>query len=178
MRLSSTLAAVCVVAFGFAFASSPYVKEQARAIKALSPEEIADYTAGKGMGFAKAAELNGYPGPVHVLELARELELTAEQKDQTEALFRRMQTQASDAGRRLVDEERRLDQLFASRSISAALLHEETAKIASLQGEIRQAHLHAHIEQRAILSDTQSMKYWHLRGYGDASGEAHQKHKH
>jgi hypothetical protein len=49
---------------------SPYAGQQTRAIKALSPEDLAGLLNGEGMGMAKAAELNGYPGPVHVLELA------------------------------------------------------------------------------------------------------------
>lgn len=44
---------------------SPYAGLPAREIKALSPEEIADLAAGRGMGLALAAELNGYPGPRH-----------------------------------------------------------------------------------------------------------------
>ena len=59
---------------------SPYVGQESREIKALSPQEISDYLSGKGMGLAKAAELNGYPGPAHVLELAAQLDLTPVQK--------------------------------------------------------------------------------------------------
>lgn len=158
------------------FAASPYAGEQTRTIKALSDQEIADYLAGKGMGFAKAAELNGYPGPSHVLELATELELTPAQKQRTEALFRRMQARASAAGKKLVDEERRLDELFASKSISAARLRSELTSIAALQSEIREAHLQAHLEQAKILSEAQAMKYWHLRGYERQSGSQHHKH--
>src|SRR5262249_20157560 len=49
--------------------SSPvsYAGRQTRAIKALSEEDIAPLLNGEGMGMAKAAELNGYPGPKHVL---------------------------------------------------------------------------------------------------------------
>ena len=49
----------------------PYAGLQARPVKALSDQQIADLRAGRGMGLALAAELNGYPGPMHVLELAR-----------------------------------------------------------------------------------------------------------
>src|SRR5262245_3588865 len=73
---------------------SPYVGQESREIKALSPQEISDYVSGKGMGLAKAAELNGYPGPAHVLELAAQLDLTPEQKTKTEALFKKMQARA------------------------------------------------------------------------------------
>jgi len=47
----------------------PYAGMQTRSIKALSDQQIADLKAGRGMGLALPAELNGYPGPIHVLEL-------------------------------------------------------------------------------------------------------------
>jgi hypothetical protein len=61
-----------------AFAQSPYAGMQMRLIKALSEQQIADLKAGRGMGLALPAELNGYPGPIHVLELSDELGLSAE----------------------------------------------------------------------------------------------------
>src|SRR5438034_1390401 len=91
-------------------AASPYVGQTSRSIKALSNDEVSDYLSGKGMGFAKAAELNGYPGPAHVLELANELDLSPAQKVKTQAIFERMQTTARVAGGRLVGEERKLDE--------------------------------------------------------------------
>jgi hypothetical protein len=60
--------------------SAPYSGQQTRSIKALSSEDIAALLKGEGMGMAKAAELNGYPGPVHVLTLAKELKLTESQR--------------------------------------------------------------------------------------------------
>jgi Spy/CpxP family protein refolding chaperone len=174
-----TLAAVALMWQGHSFAASPYVGEQTRTIKALSDREIDDYLSGKGMGLARAAELNGYPGPLHVLELASELELTPAQKQRTEALFQRMKARASAAGRKLVDEERRLDDLFASKAISGARLSAELTSIAALQKEVREAHLNAHLEQAKILSAAQAMKYWHLRGYerqGESSPHKHPGH--
>jgi hypothetical protein len=47
-----------------------------RAVKGLSAQQIADLRAGKGMGLALSAELNGYPEPMHVLEHAEALKLT------------------------------------------------------------------------------------------------------
>ncbi len=52
---------------------SPYVGREQREIKSLSPGDIQMYLQGHGMGMAKAAELNHYPGPKHVLDLAKEL---------------------------------------------------------------------------------------------------------
>ncbi len=157
---------VLLAGLASAKAQSPYVGQEVREIKALSPEEISDYLAGKGMGLAKAAELNGYPGPAHVLELAGQLELTAEQRTQTEALFRKMQSSAIRLGKALVEQERALDHLFASRAVNAESLARSLAHIGRLQGQVRQVHLEAHLEQTALLTPQQIEKYIHLRGYG------------
>lgn len=59
---------------------------QARLVKALSDQQIADLRAGRGIGMALPAELNGYPGPLHVLELADALGLTPEQRGRMRSL--------------------------------------------------------------------------------------------
>jgi Spy/CpxP family protein refolding chaperone len=146
-------------------AASPYAGEEARDIKALSAEDVDAYLTGQGMGFAKAAELNGYAGPKHVLELASELDLTAEQRTRTQALFASMQTKAVALGRQLVDEERKLDRLFASTSITQNALQESVARIGALQADVRAAHLEAHLEQAKVLTPEQRAHYLHLRGY-------------
>ena len=72
------LALTCVVTIGHA-QTSPYAGQQSREVKSLSAQDIDDLLNGRGMALAKAGELNGYPGPLHVLELASELRLTDEQ---------------------------------------------------------------------------------------------------
>ncbi len=162
-----------------AAAATPYAGQQARDVKALSADEQADLLAGRGMGLAKSAELNGYPGPLHVLELARELGLTPEQRARTEALFASMQRDASALGARLVDEERALDALFATRQVDASRLADATKRIGALQAELRRVHLDAHLEQTRILTAAQTARYVELRGYGTAgSGGAHGGHRH
>ncbi|HXH46834.1 MAG TPA: hypothetical protein VNK51_23725 [Bradyrhizobium sp.] len=59
--------------------SQSYAGLDSRPIKALSLQQIDDLRAGRGMGLALAAELNGYPGPSHVLELRDRLGLTVDQ---------------------------------------------------------------------------------------------------
>lgn len=54
---------------GPATGQQPYAGLQSRAIKTLSEQQIADLNAGRGMGLALAAELNGYPDPIHTIEL-------------------------------------------------------------------------------------------------------------
>ncbi len=159
--------------------ASPYAGQEQREIKSLSSQEIDAYLAGKGMGLAKAAELNGYPGPAHVLELAGPLELSAEQKARTQELFTRMQKKAIGLGRQLIDEEQKLDKLFASRTVTPDTLNASLERIGTLQAQLRQAHLEAHLTQTQILSATQIAKYVELRGYGgNQAGHTEQHHKH
>ena len=60
--------------------ASPYASLVDREIKALSAEQLANLREGRGMGLSLPAELNGYPGPKHVLELADGLGLTPAQR--------------------------------------------------------------------------------------------------
>ncbi|MGE0454410.1 MAG: Spy/CpxP family protein refolding chaperone [Vicinamibacteria bacterium] len=153
---------------------SPYAGEQARPIKALSPDEIESYRSGAGMGLAKAAELNHYPGPRHVLDLGAQLGLTEGQRAAIQGSFERMQREARALGASLVDEEAALDAAFASGSITSADLDARLARISELQSRIRGAHLRAHLETRGVLGDEQVRHYDSLRGY--ATGGDHQGH--
>lgn len=156
----------------------PYAGLQKREIKALSAEEIQALESGQGMGFAKAAELNQYPGPKHVLELAAELKLTEQQKTETQKIYDRMHAEATRLGAAsLIAKERELDQLFASKQMDSARLRRRVAEIASLQGELRVAHLQAHLETRRLLSPEQINKYNELRGYNSGGGK-HKGHPH
>jgi Spy/CpxP family protein refolding chaperone len=155
-----------------------YAGEERREIKSLSPEEIEQLLQGQGMGLAKAAELNHYPGPRHVLELAAQLELTPEQRAGTQAAFRRMQDEAVRLGRQIVERERALDAMFAKGEIDAGRLNAATAEIAGLQGNLRAAHLSAHLEMRRLLSPAQIKKYDELRGYGGTGKQTPAAHDH
>src|SRR5579863_565540 len=155
---------------------TPYSGQQARTIKALSDEDIAALLKGQGMGMAKAAELNGYPGPAHVLTLVKELKLTESQERQVKAIFDHMSTAAKSLGAALVEREGMLGQLFAKGEITADRLAAETAAIGELEGRLRAVHLSAHLETRALLNSDQITLYQHLRGYGDPAGPMHHHH--
>lgn len=161
-----------------ATSSSPYVGQEFRAIKALSSSEQADLLAGKGMGLAKAAELNGYPGPAHVLELAGELSLTPEQVAGTKALFVSMEQRAQSLGRQIVEAEDALDLQFREKRITAAQLQQSLFRIGELQAQLRAAHLEAHIDQTRLLSAEQIGRYQTLRGYGGAGQHGQRGHQH
>jgi Spy/CpxP family protein refolding chaperone len=156
--------------------STPYAGEETRAIKALSDGDVASLLKGEGVGMAKAAELNGYPGPAHVLALAEELKLTQPQRQQIQAIFDRMSAAAKPLGAELVERERLLDQLFAKGEITPARLSTETAAIGELGGRLRSVHLAAHLETRALLNPDQIAHYQRIRGYGHPGEPMHHHH--
>src|SRR5712671_1018586 len=92
--------------------ANPYAGQQTRSIKALSPEDIDELRKGAGMGLAKAAELNGYPGPLHVLALTKELRLTPDQMREVTDIRERMSAAAKPLGAEIIDREQELDRLF------------------------------------------------------------------
>jgi Spy/CpxP family protein refolding chaperone len=176
-RLLVLVAAACALAVPvLADNAMPYAGQQTRQIKALSDEDISALLRGEGMGFAKAAELNGYPGPAHVLTLAQQLKLTETQRQQVQAIFNRMDAAAKPLGAELVEHERLLDQLFAKGEITPERLAAETAAIGCLEGHLRSVHLAAHLETRALLSVDQIALYEQLRGYGDLASPMHRHH--
>lgn len=145
---------------------SPYAGQEARSIKALSEDDVKAYMEGAGMGLAKPAELNRYPGPRHLLENADALGLSSEQSAALEAIYQRMHAAAVAMGPQLVDAERRLDALFAKGSAEAAQVERLSLEAAVLQGRVRAVHLQAHVEARRLLTAEQVDAYVALRGYG------------
>jgi Spy/CpxP family protein refolding chaperone len=144
---------------------TPYAGMHQRGVKALSDQQIADLRAGRGMGLALAGELNGYPGPLHVIELADQLTLTAEQRHRVQELFDAMKVEAKAVGETLIEQERALDQAFAGRQISPASLERLTAQIGETQGRLRAVHLKYHLTTAALLTEHQRRRYARLRGY-------------
>lgn len=156
--------------------TSPYRGMETRGIKALSEQEIADLQAGRGMGLALAAELNGYPGPRHVLDLVDPLGLTAEQTASVRTLFDAMQAEATALGALVVAGEAELERGFREAFLDAAGLDAKVMRIADLRGRLRAAHLRYHLATRALLDRHQLALYDRLRGY-DRTG-SHQRHGH
>ena len=144
---------------------SHYVGEELLSIKSLSAEEVESIKSGEGMGFAKLAELNHFPGPKHVLELADDLDLTPLQLAATEALFRQMQRNAVDIGEELLRAEADLDRDFERSAISPNSLESALIEIGRIRAQLRYVHLEAHLRQERLLTEEQISKYDEVRGY-------------
>lgn len=172
MKTTLFVTAAFLVSVGIASAGqhTSYAGEEQREIKALSAEDVKGYLAGKGAGLAKAAELNHYPGPAHVMEHVDALRMTQSQEERTRKAFAEMRDQARRLGENIVARERELDRLFATGAIDETTLRSMLEDIGRLQADLRRVHLQAHLEQKEILTPEQVARYDELRGYASGKG--------
>lgn len=154
--------------------ANPYAEIPEGDIRGLSEEEVRTLLEGTGMRLALPAELNGYPGPKHALELADELALTDEQRAEVQALYDSTNAEARRVGREIVDLQTTLEAAFRDGSIDAARLEELGAKLGERWGELRLVHLRAHLDMMEILTPHQRTMYDQYRGYGQADHAAHE----
>ena len=152
------------------------VDQKRPAIKAFSDEEIQGLRNGEGMGMAKTAEFNHYPGPRHVLDMADQLQLSKTQRLQAQKIFDRMHGEAVRLGKLIIEKEQELDNLFAKKESDEKKIKTLVQEIARLQGELRFIHLQAHFRMKPVLSPEQISQYDLLRGYGPHTGETPRHH--
>ncbi len=144
-------------------------------IRGIDPATIEGYRTGAGLGMALPAELNGYPGPRHVLDLADDLELTSDQQAQFQALFDDMLLQAIALGEQILEQEAGLELAFRDGTIDEESLRDRLVSIESLKAELRFVHLRTHLVTLEILTPHQVQLYNTLRGYTTAP-ETHDTH--
>lgn len=168
MNRRTTLRLLILLFFaGSAYAQhhKPYAGQHERDLKALSTQEVQQYLSGAGMGYAKPAELNHFPGPMHVLELADKLSLSAQQRAATKELMDEHKAEARAIGAKLVAAERLIEDLFRAGEVQREKLAQAVANAATLEGQYRLSHLETHRRMRALLTDEQVKRYDELRGY-------------
>jgi len=170
----ATLAFALAIHISSAAAQQPYAGFNMRPIKALSDQQITDLRAGRGMGLALAAELNGYPGPSHVLELAESLALSEAQRAKVQELFTAMKAETVPVGEKMIAQEANLEREFAGKTITDASLTAAMQAIAAVQAELRTAHLKYHLATAQLLTPTQIQRYADLRGYSSNPQTVHQ----
>lgn len=173
MRTAVLLFAMLAVVPAAAQTTQPYSGQQDRAISALSEKRIEGLRTGRGLGYAKAAELNGWPGPMHVLELEDLLDLDPEVRAKVEAIRAEMLSQSVPLGEELIEAEMALDKLFTDGTPEADAVHAATLRIGEIESRLRAAHLVAHVKTRPLLTDEQRAIYARERGYGRHHGKGH-----
>lgn len=149
--------------------TSKYSGEENREIKSLSSEDIQELRRGGGWGLAKAAELNGIPGPAHLLELQDEIPLTSEQVSLISDIYETMRARAVREGEILITLEQELETLFREDVLSRSNLKAKLDQIAQARGNLRFTHLATHLETPGLLSPAQITRYNELRGYAKSS---------
>jgi hypothetical protein len=167
----TVLSAAAACALLGACSAMPYAGFSDREIKALSAQDQQSLLEGRGMSLALAAELNGYPGPTHVLEHAHALKLSEVQRTQTEQLMQSHKARVRGLGAQLIEAERNLDRSFASKSASNETVEQLTLRIGQLQAQIRADHLLTHLAQTQLLHPEQVRQYRLLRGYSLAQNQ-------
>jgi Spy/CpxP family protein refolding chaperone len=178
-RIMIMISSALVLMGGFALAQSrsPYAGFEKRSIKALSDQQIGDLRAGLGLSLALAAELNGYPGPRHTLEFAKELNLSEEQRTQVDALFEAMKAESIAIGETLIAQEAELDRQFARKTITPESLRSLTDDIGLIQGVLRATHLKYHLSTTQLLTPIQARRYDELRGYSGTENHNPAQHR-
>ena len=149
---------------------SPYADryDPIASIRSLTPEEITQIERGEGAGFALPAELNGVPGPRHVLDHAHEIGLSHEQRTHVEQIFALMQAAVIPAGQRYLAAVRSLEEDFQAGTVTKEALPDRVAEVHRLEGELAAAHLIAHLHTAEVLTAEQITAYQRLRGYAPA----------
>ena len=146
-------------------------------IRGLSPDQIETYRTGAGGGLALTAELNGYPGPRHVLDLADELDLNEDQQARIQVLYDDMLPQALDLGEQILQAEAELERAFRETRIDEGFLETQLLAIGNLQAQLRFVHLRTHLASIDILMPHQIVLYNTLRGYDtDNADQGHGSH--
>lgn len=146
---------------------TPYAGMQNRAIKSLSDNDIKELRRGGGWGLALAAELNGMPGPAHMLELKEQIALNQDQVKKTQALLDDMRKAAIPTGERLIAAELALENAFAKGAVEEASLRRLLAEAESARTELRFIHLSQHYKTVQFLKPEQIKRYNILRGYAE-----------
>jgi Spy/CpxP family protein refolding chaperone len=160
---------------------SPYSDEEMlRVIKSLSLKDIAALQNGTGDAFgglAILAELNGYPGPTHILDLSSELNVTAAQEVRLGESYHAMNKQAKAIGAQIIAVEKEMNEAFSNKTITEDELRMLLERSADLYGQLRYVHLSTHLETVNVLTPEQIHVYNKLRGYYDDNNSTN-NHQH
>lgn len=158
--------------------TAPYAGQHTRSIKSLSADDIHSLKTGQGWGLAKPAELNGVPGPAHILELRDELKLSNQQIISIQRLWETMNQSARQYGDLYLQSEAKIEAFFNTPDADETLLPELLSESANHLAKLRYVHLQTHLKTKPLLTEHQTILYQQLRGYTEGSHLEGNKHNH
>jgi len=155
---------------------SPYAGQHHAAETGLLANEFAALSMGTGFAMALPAELNGYPGPRHVLDAtdASQFSLSPGQREAIQNLYDRMLSEARAKGQEIIQAEAQLALRFRQADVDETTLGEILQRIANLRADLRFIHLHTHLKTKVLLTPEQIGRYNTVRGYD--AGRLHPGH--
>ena len=124
---------------------------------------------GRGFGMAFVADQQGYPGPLHVLELKDRLGLSRDQEVNAQALLAAMFAESRPKSARLLDAEGKLRRLFAAGRPAEAAIRTAVAEVEMARADVRLVHLPFHVKMRDALTDEQRRVYQEARWGGPSA---------
>ncbi len=168
MKRITVFSIILIVAWTHSFADTkhqPYKGLEKRDITSLSHQDVQELQNGGGWGLALPAELNGYPGPAHVLELRDKLGLSAAQVTKIQTIYNGMKSDAQEQGAVLIGAERALDHGFKAGGLTVSELQTLVTQAEAARAALRFAHLSRHLITIEVLTREQIALYSELRGY-------------
>ena len=142
------------------------------------PSDRDGLLAAEGMGQAKYAEMNGYPGPKHVLDLSKELQLTEAQRKSVQEIYNEMKARATDLAERIIRVEEELNDSFKSGMVAEKSVRDDAEQIGKMRGRLRSVHLIAHLKTKNVLMPPQIEQYKKLRAASDTQKNTGLEQKH
>ena len=133
---------------------------------------------GEGMGQAQYAEMNGYPGPKHILDLADKLKLTDTQKKSIQEIYQEMSLRAKELGKRIIGVEEEMHEAFRTGLVNESSVRDDAEQIGRMRGKLRAVHLIAHIRAKKFMTDDQIALYTKLRAEEQNSSSKATQHQH
>ena len=132
-------------------------------MQAMLDETDQVIASGRGAGLAFADDQNGYPGPLHVLELKERLQLTPAQEARITALQTAMFAEARPKSARLLEAEASLRRLFMDGVADETRVRAAVAEVERARTEVRLVHLLTHLQTRPVLTAEQRRLYHDAR---------------
>ena len=145
---------------------------------AQAPPDHDGLLNGEGMGQAQYAEMNGYPGPKHILDLVDKLKLSDAQKKSIQEIYQEMNARVKELGKRIIGVEEEMHEAFRTGLVNESSVRDDAEQIGRMRGKLRAVHLIAHIKAKKLMTDDQIALYTKLRAEEQSPSSKTTQHKH